>query len=94
MAAGVIASVVPLWSEIAGAMRPPVRVCVDNKEGKKQFKSGTDTVASAPYLRCKSYFESKIYTDLLWLDLIPSGKNGADMGTKQIRDTSEFMLIS
>jgi hypothetical protein len=91
MAAEVIASVVPLWSEIAGAMHPPVRVCIDNKGAKKQCESGTDTVASAPYLRCKSYCESKIYEGLLWLDLVPGEQNGADMGTKQIRDTSEFI---
>ena len=34
MAAEVIASVVHLWSEIAGAMHPPVRVCIDNKGAK------------------------------------------------------------
>ena len=84
MAAEVIASVVPLWSEIAGAMHPPVRVCIDNKGAKKQCESGTDTVASAPYLRCKSYCESKIYAGLLWLDLVSGEQIGADMGTKQI----------
>jgi hypothetical protein len=91
MAAEVIASVVPLWSEIAGAMHPPVRVCIDNKGAKTQCASGTDTVASAPYLRCKSYCESKIYAGLMWLDLVPGEQNVADMGTKQIRDTSEFI---
>ena len=56
------------------------RVCIDNKGAKKQCESGTDTVASAPYLRCKSYCESKIYEGLLWLDLVPGEQNGADMG--------------
>ena len=88
MAAEVIASVVPLFSEIAGAMHPPVRVYIDNKRAKKQCESGTGT---APYLRCKSYWESKNYAGLLWLDLVSGEKNGADMDTKQIRDTPVFV---
>ena len=59
--------------------------------GKKQCESGTGTVASAPYLRCKSYCESTIYAGLLWLDLVPGVENGADMGTKQNRNTPEFL---
>ena len=54
MAMEVIAPVVPLCSEIAGAMHPPVRVCIDNKGGTEQCESGTDTVASVPFLRCES----------------------------------------
>ena len=72
-------------------MHNPVRVCIDNKGAKKQCESGTGTVASAPYLRCKSYCESKTYAGLLWPDLVPGEENGADMGTKQIRDTPEFV---
>ena len=89
--AEVLAAVVPLWSEIAGVVHPPVRVFIDSKAGKFQCESGTDTAVSAPYLRCKSYCESKIYAGLMWLDLVPGEENGADMGTKQIRDTSEFV---
>lgn len=86
----VLSSVVPLWSEIAGAEHPAVRVFIDNKAAKKQCESGTDTVASAPYLRSKAYCESKIYAGLLWLDFVPGCDNGADMGTKQIPFIPEF----
>ena len=71
VAAEVIASSVPQWSEIAGAMHPPVRVCIDNKGAKKQCEIGTGTVASAPYLRCKSCCASKTNAGLLWPDLVP-----------------------
>jgi hypothetical protein len=86
----VLSAVVPLWSEIAGAAHPAVRVFIDNKAAKKQCESGTDTVASAPYLRSKAYCESKIYAGLLWLDFVPGCDNGADMGTKQIPFIPEF----
>jgi hypothetical protein len=49
----VLSAVVPLWSEIAGAGHPAVRVFIDNKAAKKQCESGTDTVASAPYLEVR-----------------------------------------
>jgi len=48
-----LSAVVPLWSEIAGAGHPAVRVFIDNKAAKKQCESGTDTVASAPYLEVR-----------------------------------------
>ena len=89
--AEVLSAVVPLWSEIAGVVHPTVRVLIDNKAAKKQCESGTDTVASAPYVRSKAYCESKIYSGLMWLDLVPGKENCSDMGTKQIRDTPEFV---
>jgi hypothetical protein len=63
---------------------------IDNKGAKRQIESGTDTVASAPYLRSKNYAECKIYSGLMWMDLVPGEKNGADLATKQVRDTAEF----
>ena len=51
-------AIVQLWSEIAGAVHPMVRVLIDNKAAKRQCVSGADSMASAPYLRCKSYCES------------------------------------
>ena len=87
MAAEVYAPLAPLWSEIAGAMHPSVRVCIDNNGAKKQCGNGTGMVASAPYLRCKNYCESKTYAGLLWPYLVPGEGNGADMGTKQVSDT-------
>ena len=86
----VLSAIVPLWSEIAGAAHPVVRVFIDNKAAKKQCESGTDTGASAPYLRNKAYCESKIYARLMWLDFVPGSDNSADMGTKQIRSVAEF----
>jgi len=47
-------------------------------------------VASAPYLRSKRYTESKIYSGLMFLDLVPGGDNPSDLGTKQVRSTAEF----
>jgi hypothetical protein len=88
--AEVLAAVVPLWSELAGARHPAVRCLIDNKGAKRQIESGTDTAASAPYLRSKCYAECKLYSGLMWLDLVPGEKNGADMATKQVRDTAEF----
>jgi len=85
-----LSAIVPLWSEISGAAHPPVRVFIDNKAAMKQCESGTDTAASAPYLRSKAYCESKIYSGLMWLDFVPGCDNSADMGTKQIRSTAEF----
>jgi hypothetical protein len=90
LAAEVLAAVVPLWCELAGARHPAVRCMVDNKGAKKQVESGTDSVSSAPYLRSKAYAEGKIYAGLMWMDLIPGEENGADMATKQVRDTTEF----
>ena len=63
-----------------------VRVFIDNKAAKKQCESGTDTGASAPYLRNKAYCESKIYARLMWLDFVPGSDNSADMGTKRGQD--------
>jgi hypothetical protein len=88
--AEVLAAVVPLWSELASARHPAVRCMIDNKGAKRQVESGTDTAASAPYLRSKCYAECKIYSGLMWVDLVPGGQNGADLLTKQVRDTSEF----
>ena len=85
-----LSAIVPLWSEIAGAAHPAVRVFMDNKAAIKQCASGTDTAASAPYLRSKAYCESKIYAGLMWLDFVPGCDNSADMGTKQVRSTAEF----
>ena len=88
--AEVLQAVVQLWSEIAGARHPCVRTMIDNKGAKKQCESGTDTVASAPYLRSRSYAESKIYSGLMFLDLVPGDENPSDLGTKQVRSTDEF----
>jgi hypothetical protein len=88
--AEVLAAVVPLWSELAGARHPAVRCMIDNKGAKRQVESGTDTAASAPYLRSKCYTECKIYSGLMWMDLVLGGQNGADLVTKQVRDTAEF----
>jgi len=82
---------VVLWSELAGAAHPPVRCLIDNKAAKKQLESGVDTSASASYLKPKRYCESKIYAGLMWLDFIPGVENFADVGTKQVRDTAEFL---
>ena len=40
-----------------------------------------DSAASAPYLRSKRYKESKIYSGLMSLDLVPGGNNPSDLGT-------------
>jgi len=89
--AEVLSAVVPLWSELAGARHPAVRCMIDNKGAKRQVESGTDGAASAPYLRSKCYTECKIYSGLMWMDLVPGEKNGADLVTKQVRDTPEFI---
>jgi hypothetical protein len=88
--AEILAAVVPLWSELAGVRHPAVRCMIDNKGAKRQIESGTDTAASAPYLRSKCYAECKIYSGLMWMDLVAGGQNGADLVTKQVRDTAEF----
>jgi len=88
--AEVLQAVVQLWSEIAGARHPCVRTMIDNKGAMTQCASGTDSVASAPYLRSKRYTESKIYSGLMFLDLVPGGDNPSDLGTKQVRSTAEF----
>ena len=67
-----------------------MRTMIDNKGAKKQCESGTDSVASAPYLRSRSYAESKIYSGLMFLDLVPGDENPSDLGTKQVRSTDEF----
>ena len=89
--AELLSFVVVLWSELAGAAHPPVRCLIDNKAAKKQLESGVDTSASASYLKPKRYCESKIYAGLMWLDFIPGVENFADVGTKQVRDTKEFL---
>jgi hypothetical protein len=44
-----------VWcDELAGARHPAMRCMIDNKGAKRQIESGTDTVASAPYLRSKN----------------------------------------
>ena len=88
--AEVLQAVVQLWSEIAGARYPCVRTMIDNKGAKEQCESGTDSVASAPYLRSKSYAESRIYSGLMFLDLVPGDENPSDLGTKQVRSTDEY----
>ena len=90
--AEVLQAVVQLWSEIAGARHPCVRTMIDNKGAKTQCESGTDSVASAPYLRSRRYTESKIYSGLMFLDLVPGGDNPSDLGTKQVRSTAEFQM--
>ena len=47
-------------------------------------------MASAPYLRSRSYAESKIHSGLMFLDLVPGDENPSDLGTKQVRSTDEF----
>lgn len=91
LVAEALSGIVPLVSEVLRAPHPSVRTFIDNKGAKKQIESGTDTVASAPYLRSKSYCEDKIYSGLMWMDLVPGEENGADLGTKQVRDTAEFV---
>ena len=83
-------AVVPVWEELFGVKHPSVRVMVDNKGAKKQVEAGADNAASAAYIRCKRYAESKIYSALMWMDHVPGEENPADMATKQVRDTSEF----
>jgi hypothetical protein len=90
--AELLQAVVQLWSEIAGARHPCVRTAIDNKGAKAQCESGTDSAASAPYLRSKRYTESKIYSGLMFLDLVPGGDSPSDLGTKQVRSTAEFQM--
>ena len=63
---------------------------VDNKSAKKQVESGADSAASATYIRCKRYAESKIYSGLMWIDHVRGEENPADMATKQVRNTAEY----
>jgi hypothetical protein len=94
-AAALLAELLPyvvlLWSELVGVPSPPVRCLIDNKAAKKQIESGVDTSASASYLKSKRYCESKVYSGLMWLDFIPGVENFSDVGTKQVRDTTEFL---
>ena len=89
--ADLLSFVVLLWSEIAGMPHPPVRCLIDNSTAKKQMDSGAGTMSSSSYLKSKRYCESKVYAGLLWFDLIPGAVNIADVGTKQVRDTQEFL---
>ena len=94
-AAALLAELLPyvvlLWSELAGTSSPPIRCLIDNKAAKKQIESGVDSSASAPYLKSKRYCESKVFSGLMWFDYIPGVQNFADVGTKQVRDTTEFL---
>jgi len=92
LTAELLQGVVQLWSEFAGMRHPSVRTMTYNKGAKTQCDSGTDSVASAPYLRSKRFVESKIYSGLMWLDLVPGPVNPSDMATKQVRSTSEFAM--
>ena len=89
--ADLLSFAVPLWSEIAGVAHPPVRCLIDNSTAKKQMDSGADTMSSSSYLKPKRYCESKYYAGLLWFDLVPGTVNFADVGTKQVRDSQEFL---
>ena len=89
--AELLSSVVPLWSELLGSSPPPIRCLIDNKAAKKQLESGVESSASASYLKPKRYCESKIYAGLMWLDYVPGKENFSDLGTKQVRDTTEFL---
>ena len=55
------------------------------------MENGIDSVASASYLKHRRYVESRVYSGLLWFDYIPGCENFADVGTKQVRDTAEFL---
>ena len=68
------------------------RVLIGNIAAKHQSSSGTAPATSAPYVRCRSYCESIIYGGLMWLDLVHGLVDPADRGTKQIRDTAEFLI--
>jgi len=92
LTAELLQGVVQIWSEFAGVRHPSVRTMIDNKGAKTQCESGTDSVASAPYLRSKRFVESKVYSGLMWLDLVPGPVNPSDMATKQVRSTSEFAM--
>ena len=87
----VLSFIIPLWSELTGVVHPPVRCLIDNTTAKKQMENGVDSVASASYLKHCRYVESRVYSGLLWFDYIPGKENFADVGTKQVRDTTEFL---
>ena len=87
----VLSFIVPLWCELTGVVHPPVRCLIDNTTAKKQMENGIDSVASASYLKHRRYVESRVYSGLLWFDYIPGCENFADVGTKQVRDTAEFL---
>ena len=94
LTAELLKGVVHIWSEFAGVRHPCVRAMIDNKGAMTQCESGTDSVASAPYVRSKCFVESKIYSGLMWLDLVPGPVNPSDMATKQVRSTAEFTTKS
>ena len=89
--AEIMSGIAPLWSEITGRVHPPVRCLIDNKSAKRQIESGIDTAASAAYLKYKRYAESKVYAGIVWFDYVPGEVNFADLCTKQVRDTTEFL---
>ena len=47
LTAEVLADIVPLWSELAGSVHPPVHTMTDNKAAKSQYESG-----ATPLPRC------------------------------------------
>jgi hypothetical protein len=90
LAAELLQGLMPLWEEFMGRKHPSVRLMVDNKGAIRQITAGADNAASAPYIKCKKYAESKVYESLMWLDYVPGEKNPADLATKQVRSTDEF----
>jgi histone deacetylase 1/2 len=87
----ILSSIVPLWCELTGVVHPPVRCLIDNVTAKKQVENGVDTPAAASYHKHVRYVESRVYSCLLWFDPVPGSENYADVGTKQVRDTAEFL---
>ena len=90
--AEMLQAVVQLWSEVAGARHPCVRTMIDNKGAEKLCESGKDSAASAPYLRSKRHTESKIYSGLMFPDLVPRVITHRNWGRSKCaaRSTSEF----
>ena len=80
-----------LWSELAGSKHGTVRCILDNQTAIKQISSGADSGASSPYLRHKCFVESKVYSGQVWFDFVHGSKNIADILTKQVRSTPEFL---
>jgi hypothetical protein len=84
-------AVVSLWNSMMGVAHKPVRTMIDNKGAKHQVECGADSASSAPYARCCRYVENAIYSGLMWMDLVPGEENPADMATKQVRSTAEYL---
>ena len=82
---------ISFWSEIAGSKHNAVRCILDNQTAIKHISSGADSGASSPYLRHKCFAESKVYSGQVWFDFVHGSKNIADILTKQVRSTPEFI---